>query len=93
MFITREFRGFDDPYSQELTAATLVKFSSSPLSLEHIPGGQKFRSESFEKVQFPRYYFIFVTYFPGEFEVDRRIMSEIHFWMKIAYEDLRESRS
>ena len=36
------------PYSQELTTASLVKFSSSPLSFEHIPGCQKFRSENFE---------------------------------------------
>ena len=91
MFITREFRGFDDPYSQELTAASLVKFSSSPLSFEHIPGCQKFPSEKFEKVQFFRYYFIFVTYLPSE--VDGRIISEIYFWMKIGYEGLRESRS
>ena len=91
LFIAGEFRRFDDPYSQELTAASLVKYSSSPLSLEHIPGGQKFRPESFEKVQFLRYYFIFVTYLPSE--DDRRIMSEIYFWMKIGYEDLRESRS
>jgi len=26
-------------------------------------------------------------------ELDGRIMSEIYFWMKIEYEDLRESRS
>ena len=91
MFITREFRGFDDPYSQEQTAANLVKFLSSPLSFEHIPGCQKFRSENFEKVQFLRYYFIFVIYLPSE--VDGRIMSEIYFWMKIGYEDLSESRS
>ena len=90
MFITREFRGFDDPYSQELTAASLVKFSTSLLSFEHIPGGQKFLPESFEKVQFLRYYFIFVIYLPCE--VERRIMSEIYFWMKIGHEDLRESR-
>ena len=81
----------NDPYSQELTTANLVKFSSSPLSFEHIPGCQKFRSENFEKVQFLGYYFTFVTYLPSE--VDGRIMSEIYFWMKIEYEDLRESRS
>ena len=81
----------NDPYSQELTTASLVKFSSSPLSFEHIPGCQKFRSENFEKVRFLGYYLIFVTYLPRE--VDGRIMSEIYFWMKIEYEDLRESRS
>ena len=89
--ITRELRGFDDPYSQELTAASVVKFSSSPLRFELIPGCQEFRSEKFEKVQFLRCYFIFVIYLPSE--VDGRIMSEIYFWMKIGYEDFRESRS
>ena len=79
------------PYSQELTTASLVKFSSSPLSFEHIRGSQKFRSENFEKVQFLGYYFILVTYLPSE--VDGRIMSEIYFWMKNEYEGLRESRS
>ena len=78
------------PYSQELTAASLVKFSSSPLSFEHVPGRQKFQSQNFEKVQFLGYYFIFVTYLPSE--VDERIISEIHFWMKMEYDDLRESR-
>ena len=32
-----------------LTAASLVKFSSSPLSFEYIPGCQKYRSENCEK--------------------------------------------
>ena len=81
----------NDLYSQKLTTASLVKFSSSPVRFEHIPGRQKFRSENFEKVQFLQNYFIFVTYLPSE--VDGRIMSEIYFWMKIGYEDLRKSRS
>ena len=56
----------------------------------HIPGGQNFQSENFEKAQLLRYYFIFVIYLPSE--LNGRIMSEIYFWMKIEYEDLRESR-
>ena len=74
-----------------VTTAGLVRFSSSPLSFEHISGRQKFRLENFEKVQFLGYYFVFVTYLPSE--VDGRIMSKIYFWMKIEYEDLRENRS
>ena len=81
----------NDLYSQEPRTASLVKFSSSPLRFEHIPGCQKFRSENFKKVKFLRYYFIFVTYLPSE--VGRRIMSEIYFGTNIGYEDLRESRS
>ena len=81
----------NDPYSQELPTASLLKLSSSPLRFEHIPGRQKFRSENFEKVLFLRNWFIFVTYLPSE--VEGRIMSEIYFWMKTGSDDLRESCS
>ena len=75
----------------ELTAASLAKFTISPLIFEHSSGCEKLESEKLKKVKFLRSYFIFVTFLPKE--VDERLISEIYFWMKIEYEVLTDSRS
>ena len=42
----------NDPYSQELPTASLVKLSSSPLRFEHIPGRQSSDQKILKKFNF-----------------------------------------
>ena len=82
----------NDPFSQELTTASLVNSRAHRQVLSTFRDDKSCSDEKIlKKFQFLRYQFIFVTYLLSE--VDGRIMSEIYFWMKIGYEDLRESRS
>ena len=67
-------------YSPELTAASLAKFTISPVCFEHSQGCEKFELQNFKKIKLLRSYFIFVTYLPRE--VDGRGISEIYFLYK-----------
>ena len=81
----------NDLFSPGLTAASLAKFTISPVGFEHSSECEKFESQNLKKIKLLRSYFIFVTYLPRE--VDGRVISEIYFSDKMEYEVLRESRS
>ena len=47
-----------DRYSPELTAASLAKFTISPVGLGHSPGCEKFESLNLKKI----YFFLRISY-------------------------------
>ena len=72
----------NDLYSPKLTAASLAKFTISPVGVTHSSGCEKFESQNFKKIKFLRSYFTFVSYLSRE--VDGRIISEnqIYFFFR-----------